>query len=144
MVDFLTRVERSEHMGRIRGADTKPELIVRRLAHRMGYRYRLHRKDLPGRPDLVFPSRKKVIFVHGCFWHRCPNCNKGKSTPSTNREFWEDKLENNVARDARSIEALRIMGWSPTVIWECETKDLGEIGYRLKDILGPLKGAKEG
>jgi DNA mismatch endonuclease (patch repair protein) len=128
-------------MSRIRGKDTKPELVVRRLAHALGYRYRLHRKDLPGRPDLVFPGRRKVVFVHGCFWHRHPGCRKA-STPSTRREFWETKFAQNVERDARKEAELRAAGWEVLVIWECETRDSAAVAKRLREFLGPPGGGE--
>jgi len=108
-------------MSRIRGKDTKPEMIVRRLVHAAGYRYRLHRRDLPGCPDLVFPGRGKVVFVHGCFWHR-HRCRYGRPMPSTRKAFWKRKLEANRARDRKNRRALRRQGWDVFVVWECQTK----------------------
>ncbi len=108
-------------MSRIKGKDTGPEKVVRSLLHRMGFRFRLHVKDLPGKPDIVLPRYRTVIFVHGCFWHRhrgCRNC----TTPTNNREFWVKKLEGNAARDERHVSALRKLGWSVVVVWECETE----------------------
>ena len=112
MTDTLTRAERSERMSRVKGRDTGPEWAVRRLVHGLGYRYRLHRKDLPGCPDLVFPSRRKVIFVHGCFWHRHPDpaCKLAR-LPKSRLEFWVPKLERNRARDLHSQARLIDMGW---------------------------------
>ena len=106
-------------MALIRSRDTKPELAVRRIVHGLGYRYRLHGKDLPGRPDLVFRSRRKVVFVHGCFWHLhedCPNCRP----PKSRREYWKPKLERNATRDRQVRQELRRKGWRSLVIWECE------------------------
>src|ERR1044072_7253916 len=123
MRDRLSRERRSWNMSRIRGKDTSPEKRVRSLLHRMGYRFRLHRKDLPGNPDIVFVSRRVALFVHGCFWHRhrgCKNC----TIPTNNRKFWVTKLEGNVTRDKRSRLALRKRGWKTLVIWECQTKNL--------------------
>ncbi len=108
-------------MSRIRGKDTKPELRVRSQLHRMGYRFRLHRKDLPGRPDIVLPKYDTVIFVHGCFWHRHKGC-RACYTPKTRVEFWETKFEQNVRRDRRNEAALRKRGWRIIRIWECETE----------------------
>jgi len=108
-------------MGRVRQKDTGPELAVRRLLHRLGYRYRLHRRDLPGTPDIVFSGRRKVVFVHGCFWHRHPGC-RATTTPTTHAEFWSRKFEDNIARDARKLAALEAGGWSVLVVWSCETK----------------------
>ena len=126
---------RSELMSRVRGKNTKPEIVVRQTAHRLGFRFRLHRRDLPGSPDLVFPSRKKVIFVHGCFWHRHSGCSKA-STPKTRTDFWITKFEANVRRDSRSIEALEALGWKVCVIWECETSDYHLLEFKLKAFLG--------
>lgn len=113
---------RRKIMSAVRRNNTTPEMIVRRLLHSLGYRYRLHRKDLPGRPDVVFPGRKKVIFVHGCFWHRHPGCSKA-SSPKTRVEFWQDKFEQNIKRDERVEQALGNMGWKTLTVWECETHD---------------------
>lgn len=123
-------------MGRVRGRDTKPELVVRKLAHRLGYRFRLHRKDLPGTPDLVFASRRKVIFVHGCWWHRHAGCPKASGV-KTRPEFWNAKFARNVERDARVTEELRTAGWRLLVIWECETKDLSSLARTLTEFLSP-------
>jgi len=108
-------------MSRIRGKDTKPEMVVRRLVHALGYRFRLHRRELPGCPDLVFAGRRKVIFVHGCFWHR-HQCKYGKPMPRTRPEFWQKKLEGNKARDTRNRRALRRLGWEVLVVWGCQTR----------------------
>ncbi len=121
-MDFIDSEFRSRLMGRIRGKDTKPEMVVRRIAHRLGFRFRLHRRDLPGSPDLVFPASRKVVFVHGCYWHRHPGCRLAY-LPKSNIEFWTDKFAANVARDEKAIAALREQDWEPLVIWECETKD---------------------
>jgi DNA mismatch endonuclease (patch repair protein) len=121
MVDVLTPKQRSFNMSRIRGKNTKPEMCVRTLVHGLGYRYRLHRKDLPGKPDLVFPARRKLIFVHGCFFHM-HECPFGRVVPKTNSEFWEKKRIGNVERDARNEAALREAGWEILTVWECMTK----------------------
>lgn len=134
-MDRLTPTERSENMRRIRGRDSGPELVVRRLLHMSGYRYRLHRKDLPGRPDIVFPSRRKVIFVHGCFWHRHRGC-KYAYTPKSRTAFWEDKFGQNVQRDARVEAALSDRGWETMTVWECETRDASLLLIRLVRFLG--------
>jgi DNA mismatch endonuclease (patch repair protein) len=125
-MDIITTRQRSQLMSRIRSMDTRPELIVRRLAHSLGYRFRLHRRDLPGVPDLAFPSRRKVVFVHGCFWHRHPRCRFAYS-PKSNCEFWATKFAANRARDRRAIRQLRAAGWNPLVIWECELRDLRRV-----------------
>ena len=120
MADQLTKERRSWNMSRIRGKHTAPEMVVRSTLHQMGYRFRLHEKKLPGRPDIVLPKYKAVVFVNGCFWHRhtgCPNC----TTPTNNRAFWVNKLEGNVSRDILHRRALRKLGWRVMVVWECET-----------------------
>ena len=119
VVDFMNAEQRSAHMAKIRSKDTKPELWLRRQLHRMGYRYRLHDPKLPGRPDLVFPSRRKVIFVNGCFWHG-HECPVGSRLPKSNTEFWAAKRKRNRERDAIQQEQLRTTGWIVLVVWECE------------------------
>lgn len=118
-MDVLTKAQRSRCMSAIRDKDTKPELVVRSLVHSLGYRFRLHRRDLPGRPDLTFVTRGKVIFVHGCFWHR-HTCRKGRSVPATRVAFWEAKLGGNKRRDAEMRRRLRRLGWKALVVWECQ------------------------
>lgn len=136
-MDTLTPEQRSERMSRVRGRDTKPELLVRRLSHAMGYRYSLHRRDLPGAPDLVFLSRKKVIFVHGCFWHRHqdPACPLAR-LPKSKLDFWGPKLETNRKRDERNLALLAGLGWDVLVIWECQTKNREELQARIGEFLG--------
>jgi DNA mismatch endonuclease, patch repair protein len=124
-------MDRSENMRAIRGKDTKPEMAVRRLVHGLGYRFRLHRADLPGKPDLVFPARFKVIFVHGCFWHS-HGCKSGL-IPKSNRDFWLPKLMQNKARDKSSLAALAQLGWKTLVIWECEIGPKDALKERLLD-----------
>ncbi|MYB15486.1 MAG: DNA mismatch endonuclease Vsr [Chloroflexi bacterium] len=136
--DHLTIRERSKLMSRIRSKDTKPELLVRRLLHGMGYRYRLHAKELPGRPDLVFQSRRKVVFVHGCFWHRHEGC-KANRLPKSRREFWRSKLEGNARRDDRNVAALVALGWRVHIVWECETSNLDCVAGTIKRFLGPTR-----
>ena len=126
-------------MRRVRAKDTQPEITVRRLAHRLGYRFRLHRRDLPGSPDLVFPGRRAVIFVHGCFWHQ-HDCRRGARRPSSNASYWHPKLERNVERDAVAQERLNGMGWRVMVIWECETRDLDQLGRCLSLFLKNRQG----
>ena len=132
MTDRISEEHRSWNMSRIRAKDTKPELRVRSLLYRMGYRFRLHRRDLPGNPDIVLPKYKTAIFVHGCYWHRHPGC-KYAYSPKSNTEFWERKFADNVARDRRGISSLGTAGWNAIVIWECETVDLELLGERLRD-----------
>lgn len=136
-MDTLTQEGRSERMSRVRGRDTKPEMLVRRLAHAMGYRYRLHRRDLPGSPDLVFPSRRKVIFVHGCFWHRHAdqNCRLAR-LPKSKLDFWAPKLENNRKRDESNLSRLNDLGWETLVIWECQIRDRAAVQARIGEFLG--------
>lgn len=121
MADVLTPEQRRYCMSRIKGRDTKPEMAVRKLVHALGYRYRLHVRSLPGSPDLVFSSRRKVIFVHGCFWHR-HNCRYGRVMPATRRTFWKSKLEGNRERDGKNRRLLRKEGWEVLVVWECQTR----------------------
>ena len=137
-MDNVDRDTRSRMMSRIRGKDTKPEMAVRRLAHRMGYRFRLHRRDLAGSPDLVFPRRRKVIFVHGCYWHRHPGCRFAFS-PKSNVAFWTGKFAANVARDEQSFALLRENCWDPMVIWECETTDMAKLAATLSAHLGSFR-----
>lgn len=136
MADTLSASQRSERMGRVRGKDTGPELAVRRLVHRLGYRYRLHRTGLPGKPDLVFPGRRKVIFVHGCFWHRHPDpaCKLAR-LPKSRQEFWLPKLEGNRARDIRNEQELTARGWGVLAIWECQVKDVERLENMIRGFL---------
>lgn len=138
-MDRISPTNRSRNMAAIRGKDTKPEMIVRRLLHSLGYRYRLHRKDIPGRPDIVFIGRRKVIQVHGCFWHQHPGC-KAAHVPLSRVEYWQPKLARNVARDTVNLEALSAAGWDVLVLWECEIKRGGDILDRLVRFLGPSAG----
>lgn len=130
MVDKLTPAHRSWNMSRIKASNTKPERIVRSLLHQMGFRFRLYREDLPGKPDIVLPKFHTVIFVHGCFWHRHEGC-KECTTPKSNTEFWLDKFRKNVERDDRVAQRLENLGWKVVVVWSCETKDLNELSKRL-------------
>ena len=114
--------QRSRNMSAIKSKNTKPEIAVRKLLHSMGYRFRLHRKDLPGSPDIVLPKYKTVIFVHGCFWHRHENC-KYASTPKTRKEFWKKKFQSNIKRDLEIQEKIKNLGWQSVIIWECEIKN---------------------
>ena len=121
MVDHLSKKKRSWNMSRIGSKNTKPELMVRSLLHSMGYRFRIHRRDLPGRPDIVLPKYKTVVFVQGCFWHLHKNCRDG-TIPKSNHNKWKSKLERNVERDKHNIEKVKNMGWKVLVIWECEVE----------------------
>jgi DNA mismatch endonuclease (patch repair protein) len=134
-MDILTTSERSVRMGLIRSRDTGPEIAVRSLVHGMGYRYRLHGKDLPGRPDLVFKVRRKVIFVHGCFWHLHRNCSNCRP-PKSRREYWKPKLERNAARDKQVRQRLRRLGWRSLVLWECELANCARLAQKISVFLG--------
>lgn len=133
-MDIVSPEKRSQMMAGIKGKNTKPELVVRKLVHSMGFRYRLHRKNLPGSPDLAFVRLKKVIFVHGCFWHRHPGC-RFAYTPKSNASFWLDKLEGNVRRDALTLTALDALGWQVLVVWECEVSHLPSLILKLNSFL---------
>jgi DNA mismatch endonuclease (patch repair protein) len=131
----MTDAVRSRIMRAVKSRDTGPEKAVRSLAHRMGYRFRLHRADLPGKPDLTFPGRRAVVFVHGCFWHG-HNCKRGARTPKTNVEYWTTKIGRNVARDREHILALKRRGWRAFVVWECQLRDEAELRRKLRRFLG--------
>ena len=125
---------RSRNMSAIKSKNTKPEIAVRKLLHSMGYRFRLHRKDLPGSPDIVLPKYKTVIFVHGCFWHRHENC-KYASNPKTRVEFWNKKFKDNIVRDIKNQEKLKSLGLKSKIIWECETKNIDKLREKLIHIM---------
>jgi DNA mismatch endonuclease, patch repair protein len=133
-MDVLTPEQRSRCMSAITSRNTKPELVVRKLVHAMGFRFRLHVGGLPGRPDLVFPGSRKIVFVHGCFWHR-HDCKFGRVQPATNKAFWEHKILSNVQRDERNLLSLRNAGWKVQVIWECETGEHAALARRLREFL---------
>jgi DNA mismatch endonuclease, patch repair protein len=135
LVDRLTPERRSWLMSRVAAKNTAPELKVRKAAHSLGLRFRLHRKDLPGTPDLVFPRWRMVIFVHGCFWHRHVGCSK-TSTPKTRVDYWEEKFRHNVRRDMENGRLLREEGWSILTVWECETKQPVKLTARIADAFG--------
>lgn len=123
MADIVDNVTRSRMMAAIGPSDTAPEMAARRYLHACGLRYRLHDRSLPGRPDIVFPGSRVALFVHGCFWHRHPGCGYS-TTPSTNAKFWKEKFAANVRRDASNFDRLEELGWTPLVIWECDTRDI--------------------
>lgn len=137
-MDRISKEARSENMRRIASKDTSPELTVRRLVHSLGYRYRLHRHDLPGRPDMVFASRRKVILVHGCFWHQHEECG-GARTPKSNKSYWVKKLRRNRQRDIENRIKLSAAGWKSLVIWECYVGQTAELRCLLKGFLGNPK-----
>lgn len=133
MIDTLNKLARSERMSRIRGKDTRPEMVVRRMLYGMGYRYRLHQRELPGSPDLVFWNRRKVIFVHGCFWHRHADSScKLARAPKSRLDFWMPKLEANAMRDEKNEETLLSLGWEILVIWECELRNDAFLKSKIK------------
>ena len=134
MVDTVSPEVRSRIMARVKSKGMKPEMAVRRLLHGLGYRYRLHRPDLPGRPDLAFPSRRKVVFVNGCFWHNHAGCPRVR-VPSSNREYWVAKLERNRARDERNLTLLEEQGWAAMTVWECELRDMPAAAERMTEFL---------
>lgn len=129
-MDVFTKEKRSKIMSKIKGKDTRPEKVVRSLLHQMGYRFRLHRRDLPGNPDIVLPKHKKVIFVHGCFWHGHDGCPRAKR-PSTNKKFWNEKLTKNIERDKKNQKELLKLGWQPLVVWQCQIKDLENLNEKI-------------
>jgi DNA mismatch endonuclease (patch repair protein) len=139
MTDNLTKDQRRAAMANVKSKDTGPEMKVRKLIHGMGYRYRLHRKDLPGKPDLVFPGLKKVIFVHGCFWHGHKGC-AASQRPTSNTEYWNAKLDRNLKRDQKNLKALEELGWRPLVIWECQTRDETKMRRAIVRFLGKRHG----
>jgi DNA mismatch endonuclease (patch repair protein) len=134
MPDDLTPEQRSYCMSQNKGKDTSPEISIRILIHSLGYRYRLHRRDLPGCPDMIFPGQKKVIFVNGCYWHR-HNCKKGRSMPETRQNFWQLKFKRTVERDKRNLRKLRSVGWKILIVWECQTRDPKKLTPRLQTFL---------
>lgn len=140
MADIFTPQERSAIMARIKGRDTKPELLVRSLLHRMGFRFRLQRKDLPGKPDIVLPKHKAVIFVHGCFWHGHAGCGRAKR-PTSNTDFWNTKIDRNMKRDAEAQTALRAAGLRVLTLWQCEMKDIEVLAKQMSEFFEP--GAKQ-
>ena len=129
-VDRLTPEQRSWNMSRISGKNTGPEMLVRSMLHRLGFRFRLHQKDLPGKPDIVLTGRNTIVLVHGCFWHRHRDC-RFSTTPKNNGEFWRRKFKSNVERDVRQFNALTDLGWQVIIVWECETRDPSALAERL-------------
>jgi DNA mismatch endonuclease (patch repair protein) len=140
-MDTLSREARSERMALVRGVDSAPEMKLRRLVHRMGFRYRLHVKELPGKPDMVFPSRHAVIFMHGCFWHRHRGCKLAR-LPKSKLGFWGPKLEENRKRDMRNRRKLIRLGWRVLVVWECELADTESVAANVCDFLREQGGKK--
>ena len=139
MTDVHNAEQRSRNMAAIKSANTKPEMRVRKLFHSLGYRFRLHRKDLPGKPDIVLPKFRTVVFVHGCFWHS-HNCRWGAVLPVTRADFWVNKREGTKKRDLRNQRQLKALGWTCIVIWECQTRDLNTLMIRIKSLISPALG----
>jgi DNA mismatch endonuclease (patch repair protein) len=129
-------------MSRVKGRDTKPERIVRSLLHSLGYRFRLHRRDLPGKPDIVLPKYRKVVFVHGCFWHGHESCPRA-ARPTSNVEFWNTKIDSNIRRDQSAQEELAKLGWSCFIVWQCEMRDLAALTEKLESFLSNAKGTSK-
>lgn len=121
-------------MSRVKGRNTKPEKLIRSLLHLLGHRFRLHRKDLPGKPDIVLPKHKKVVFVHGCFWHGHAGCPRA-ARPTSNIEFWNNKIDSNISRDAAALKSLIMLGWKPLVVWQCETRNLPALTHKLEHFI---------
>jgi DNA mismatch endonuclease (patch repair protein) len=134
-VDTVSPERRSEIMGLVRGKDTRPEMMVRRIVHRMGYRFRLHRRELPGAPDLVFSRRNKVIFVHGCFWHWHIGCRRGARMPKTHASYWTSKIAANRRRDQANCRHLRALGWRVLVVWECWLRNPDKVTRQVRRFL---------
>lgn len=134
MPDVFQPEERSRIMAKVRGENTSPERLVRSLVHKLGYRFRLHRKDLPGKPDIVLPRHKKVIFVHGCFWHQHEGCPHA-ARPTSNIEYWNRKLDRNMVRDRENLHKLEYLGWNVLIVWECETRDHEKLLEKLTGFL---------
>lgn len=134
MADNLSPVQRSRLMSKVSGRDTKPEIIVRQFLFRQGFRYRINVRTLPGSPDIVMKRYKTIVFVHGCFWHGHKSCRAAK-LPKTHIEFWQEKREKNLERDARIVKELKSMGWAVIVVWECEIKNKTKRGSRLPNLL---------
>jgi DNA mismatch endonuclease (patch repair protein) len=143
MADVFSSDDRSRIMASIRGRDTAPELLIRKIVHRLGFRFRLHRRDLPGTPDIVFPRLHKIIFVHGCFWHMHRGCRRA-GLPRTNRTFWKSKISRNANRDRVDQQRLRKLGWDVLVVWQCDTKETTTLERRLRKFLYAVpSGANE-
>jgi DNA mismatch endonuclease (patch repair protein) len=134
-MDKISKEKRSKNMSKIRSKNTKPELLVRSIIHQMGYRFRLHVPDLPGKPDIVLPRHRKIIFVHGCFWHQHKNC-KIAHKPKSRISYWQPKLNANKKRHRKHMRTLKSLGWNCIVVWECETKNLNKMKAKLQEFLG--------
>ncbi|HET54679.1 MAG TPA: DNA mismatch endonuclease Vsr [Ignavibacteria bacterium] len=137
-MDIFSKRKRSEIMSHVSGSNTKPELIVRSTLHKMGYRFSLYRNDLPGKPDIILPKYKKIIFIHGCFWHGHKNCPRAKR-PSTNSKFWEKKLDENITRDEQILKKLEKLGWGVLIIWTCEIKRIEALQKKLVNFIEEME-----
>jgi DNA mismatch endonuclease, patch repair protein len=135
VTDIMSPGQRSRHMALIKGKDTKPEMQLRRHLHRLGYRYRLHRRELPGKPDIVFPTRRRLIYVHGCFWHQHRNC-KVAHLPKSRSDYWAEKFRRNTERDAQNLAAAHALGWETMVVWECELRNTSTLEEAVVRFLG--------
>jgi DNA mismatch endonuclease (patch repair protein) len=142
MADKFTKQERSTIMSNVRNRNTAPEILVRRVLHKKGYRFRLHRKDLPGKPDIALPKHKKAIFVHGCFWHGHEGCSRGVR-PTSNVEFWNAKIDKSILRDNKAVTCLKSLGWDALVVWQCQTSNLSELESILESFLHTGKVSPE-
>ena len=134
-MDRFSKEKRSDIMSKIGGKNTKPEITVRSLLHRMGYRFRVHKIDLPGKPDICLPKYKTVIFVHGCYWHRHKECKRGRSMPSSNEEFWSKKFDGTIIRDEKQKRELQNLGWRVLIVWQCELSNLDAVRLKLREAL---------
>jgi len=141
MMDKISKAQRSANMRAVRSANTQPEMRVRQIAHGLGYRFRLHRRDLPGKPDIIFPAQQKAIFVHGCFWHQHKGCQRA-TIPKSNAGFWRTKLSRNAERDARNLAEIRSIGWRALIVWECETRKKRHLAAKLRRFLSMQKRTK--
>lgn len=133
-MDIYDKQKRSEIMSKVRSKNTTPERLVRKILHQMGYRFRLYRSDLPGKPDIVLSKHRKIVLVNGCFWHGHRGCSRAR-LPNTNVEFWRDKIRRNVERDQENMASLISQGWNVLVVWECETKDVNLLRLKLKEFM---------
>lgn len=138
-MDIFDKSKRSWIMSHVKGKDTKPEILVRSIIHRLGFRFRKHKSDLPGKPDIVLAKHRKVIFVHGCFWHGHKKCSRS-SRPQSNKSFWVEKLDKNIARDKRTKRELELQGWKVLIVWTCETNNILKLQNRLSTFLVRTKG----
>lgn len=138
-MDIFDKSKRSWIMSQIKSKDTKPEILVRSIVHKLGFRFRKHKSDLPGKPDIVLVKHRKIIFVHGCFWHSHKKCDRS-SRPQSNKSFWSEKLDKNIARDKKTKRDLRLQGWKVLIVWTCETKNIYKLQNKIANYLVERKG----